>query len=1373
MQTYNNNSIKALTDREHVRLRPSMYIGNSNIQGLNQLIYEICDNSIDEYLEGYGNIINIYIYKDCSVRVQDFGRGVPVGMTKDANGHDINSLTLAFSKLMAGGKYNQKNYSVSSGTFGIGSSVVNFCSSFFNVVVKRDGRVFQQKFERGIPVTDVEIIGQTEYDENNNEITGTEIYYKPDPEIFQQTLQPSNEVRSRLIELAALNSGLTINYINDLTQSNETFYYENGITNYINEIVKDKKLLFDTPIYIKDIEKINDKSIQCEITFIIDDELESSSSIRSFVNNINTYMGGTHLNGLKNAIKNVCNDFGIKKKIIKESLEQKYYLDGFYAVISLKMQNPSFEGQTKIKLNNPEVEIAVENIIKRYFDTHTQKGIQDVLSTIVTHAVNIKAAELAAKKARAEKRSVNKITRQNLPVQLADCVNAGTAKYAEIFLCEGNSASGCHPGGTRIRLLDGRDVPIIELVKEYQEGKKNYVYCCDELGNIHVRPIINAFKTKHVNRLYRITFDNNQYVDFTPEHLIMMRDGTYKEVQYLQLNDSIMPLYMNIEERERPFYKDTYKMPLVMHNSSNKYYPVYQIVAQEYLGKRPKNYNTHHIDFNPQNNNPENLEYLTPKEHSTRHAIEQKYWDDSLIKQKISEKSKENWQRLEYREKMKFVYSADTNSLVKSHRERMQNDPEYKEEVITRFEKYRENNPNWQQDLSQQLNETYDINTERGQELRKKASEKSKEQWDNQDLRKWRAEETRKQLQKQKKDGTFKAIHNKAMQTRMENTKIQAVNVFRRLIEKNIPINVSSYTQERKQYMQETNMTGHNVSIWNKARLIVGFNARKDDVESIVRNFVNNFNHRVTKIEIIECDEDVYDITTPDYHNYALSAGVFAHNSIKAARDAKIMAILPLRGKVLNVEKASFEQFIKSPAIQRIIAAFGTGFGKSFNLENLRYDKVIMACFDGNTRVKLLNGTIKTFKELVELETQNPGQDYWVYSLDNNYHFVPGKMHHPRITQYVNDMVEITLDDNSIIKVTLDHKFMLRDGTYKRAQDLCINESLMPLYTKRNNKTSYNPDCELIYNNSKWEFTHHLVIKSFDISGLLTDKQVHHKDFNYLNNNPTNLEWLDKDQHTGLHLAEYNRSNKHKQRIKDLHAQGIYQHVYFHNSGYNQSEKNKETTRVLNKREDIKILQKQGRIIHSIACLIHMGYTQLTKEMFATKHFMRKQFKKILTFVPSIKFIDSVFDSFDNMIKLAIEYEQNKLTDSILKKFIKVQFSNEIVLFNIRYNNILKVCKYILDQKLEINRSTYERAINDLALDTPNWDDINQYFTSFDELKEASKYYNHKIINIKFVHYDKPIPVYCCTVDNYHNFAIVGDNDNSGIIVHNCDGMKS
>lgn len=1394
MINYDAKSIKALDDISHIRLRPALYIGNLSVT--NHLIYEIIDNSIDEFLAGFGSSINVRIYKDCSVRIRDYGRGIPIGITKDKNNNDINSLTLIVGTLNSGGKYDNNVYQYSAGLHGQGCCCVNALSDFFVVTVYRDGNIYQQKFEKGLPVTDVAVIGQTEE-------TGTEIYYKPDKEIFTYTLKPDNDVRNRLQELAALNSGLVINYVNDLSNMSEIFHYPQGLVDYLQQLVTDKKLLFPQPIHIKN----EDNTV--EIVFLINKELESLSFIKSFCNNINNHEGGTHVTAsIKSLIENF-NNWGIKNKLFKTPIEQKYYLENMFLIINVKMLNPSFEGQTKIKLNSIEIEPIITDTVNNFFKKQSKvEEFKQFALLFLNFVIQIKEADEAAKKARIEKRINNKVTKkQVLPAQLSDCINAGTNKYAELLLTEGQSASGCISSQTGISLADGREVLIVDLVKEFNEGKKNYVFCCDEKGNIHIRPILKAFQTKFAEKLYRITLDNDLYLDCTPEHLIMMRNGTYKSASELCINDSIMPLYRDIVERERTFYDDTYKMPIVKQNSNGIYKPLYKIVAQEYLGPREKGVNTHHVDFDPCNNNPENLVYLSPQEHTQLHATAQKYWEDLTIKEKIGQKSKENWQDPEYRKKLDFVFHAETNPLVIAHRKRMKEDEEYKQEVVARFMKYREENPDWKEHLSEKMNEFYDVNTEKGREHRKKASDKSKEQWDDEELRKWRAEETKKQIQQQRLNGTFDQIQEKAHQTTKANRLKHTVALLKEMIANNIAINRPNYDQQREIYIQANNINVHRVLQWNSMRQVINFNARKDDVEKIIKEYIENFNHKVINIEIIDYNDYVYDLEIEEFHNFAISAGIFIHNSAVSGRiSSEIQAILPLRGKVLNVEKASWEQIINSPSIQRIIQSLGTGFGNNFDIDKLRYKKVIILCLKGDTRVKMLDGTIRTFIELVEMEEQNPNQDYWVYSCKPDGTIVPGKMKHPRITQYVQDTIKVTLDDGGFLEVTIDHQFMLRDGTYCEAQNLKIGDSLMPLYTRTH--TQWSAGREELYNNAKnvWERTHRVVIQNINNIHSGRNWHVHHINENYLDNRPDNLEWRSQSEHAKMHvdnIIQYNQSQEHRDRVKQLHQEGVYKHTYWGNNGYNGSEaqkkmlkelnqredikkkkseiitaynktkQNAESTAKINQREDVKLLQKQGKIVHLLACLIRK-HISFKEQDFVDKTKIEKLKEHVIN-VPTLAKIKEVFNSFDDALQQATEYEKEKLTDDMFKQLTNVGDvkQNRIASnINTKRNSMAKIGKQVLDQGLEFNETNYMKIKADNKSKAPRWENWNQYFETIDELIETSKNYNHKVINIAHIHYDEPIPMYCGTVEDHHNFAVVTsekDNNISGIIVRNCD----
>lgn len=438
---YGTEQIDSLEGLEAVRRRPGMYIGSTSQRGVTHLIWEVLDNSMDENVAGYGDTIHLTVKKDCTVIVEDHGRGIPVGphhKWKNPDGTAMNTLTGILTKLHAGGKFNGKDsgYKVSGGLHGVGAKCTNALSDLFIATVKRDGNIYQQKFSKGKPTTEVEIIGNCD-----KEDTGTIIQYHPDKEIFKQTLEPSDaSTQSRLDEIASLNAKLKIIYKNEIENVDKEFYYENGIIGYTKRLAKDKTLLFEEPFYCKDNYKLNeDKSIIVEVAFIYDDNDKPHETFKTFANNINTYEGGYHLQGFRDVYKKCMNEYIQKNNISKNNIELRYLLDGIYATISVKVPEAQFEGQTKTKLGNEEVKEAVENIFEKSFNNTFSKNSK-VLSLIAERAVKVKDAEEAARKARAAARKANKAARTALPGKLTDCGNKNG--YKEVIICEGDSAGG-------------------------------------------------------------------------------------------------------------------------------------------------------------------------------------------------------------------------------------------------------------------------------------------------------------------------------------------------------------------------------------------------------------------------------------------------------------------------------------------------------------------------------------------------------------------------------------------------------------------------------------------------------------------------------------------------------------------------------------------------------------------------------------------------------------------------------------------------------------------------------------------------------------------------------------------------------------------
>jgi len=426
---YGADSIQALEGLEAVRKRPAMYIGSTGTRGLHHLVYEVVDNSIDEALAGYCDEIDVTIHEDGSVSVRDDGRGIPVDTHQE---YDRPAVEVVMTVLHAGGKFDNKSYQVSGGLHGVGVSVVNALSSELVVEVTRDGGVFRERFERGVPegvdrVRDVE----------PGEGTGTEIRFWPDEEIFETTNFEFSTLESRLRELAFLNSGVEITLIDERDGTSQRFYYEGGIKEFVEYLNETKEPLHDGVVYFED----EDSNIHVEVALQATDELQGS--IHAFANNINTREGGTHLTGFKTALTRIVNDYATSNDLLKDlddTLKGEDIREGLTAVISVKHPDPQFEGQTKTKLGNSEVRGIVESAVHEHLGTYFEEN-PDTAESIIGKAVEAAKARKAAKKAEELTRRKSALESTALPGKLSDCQTRDPDE-AELFVVEGDSAGG-------------------------------------------------------------------------------------------------------------------------------------------------------------------------------------------------------------------------------------------------------------------------------------------------------------------------------------------------------------------------------------------------------------------------------------------------------------------------------------------------------------------------------------------------------------------------------------------------------------------------------------------------------------------------------------------------------------------------------------------------------------------------------------------------------------------------------------------------------------------------------------------------------------------------------------------------------------------
>jgi len=425
--TYDAERIQVLEGLEAVRKRPSMYIGSTDFHGLHHLVYEVVDNSIDEAMAGFCTSINVVMNADGSITVEDDGRGIPIGMHKK---YKQDALELVLTKLHSGGKFDRKTYKVSGGLHGVGLSVVNALSEWLEVRIKRQGKVHFQRYERGVPASPIKV-------EGDSQATGTIVRFKPDAQIFESTEFNYETLTGRMREFAFLNKGLKITILDAKTNESNTYKFDGGIVEYVQFINRSKTCLHEKPIYVN-MEK---DGVAIEIGMQYTDSY--AENIYTFANNINTTEGGTHLVGFRAALTKTINDYAKKNQFLKgngDSLSGEDVREGLTAILSVKLPEPQFEGQTKTKLGNSDIRGIVESAVSEKLYEYMEENPK-VAQACISKAILASQAREAARKARELTRRKGLLDVGNLPGKLSDCSEKDPTK-CELFLVEGDSAGG-------------------------------------------------------------------------------------------------------------------------------------------------------------------------------------------------------------------------------------------------------------------------------------------------------------------------------------------------------------------------------------------------------------------------------------------------------------------------------------------------------------------------------------------------------------------------------------------------------------------------------------------------------------------------------------------------------------------------------------------------------------------------------------------------------------------------------------------------------------------------------------------------------------------------------------------------------------------
>ncbi len=472
-ETYTADNIQVLEGLEAVRKRPAMYIGDVDVRGLHHLVYEVIDNSIDEAMAGYCNEIKVIIHQDNSITVRDNGRGIPVDMHEK---EQRSALEVVMTVLHAGGKFNKDSYKVSGGLHGVGVSCVNALSSHLWVKIYREGKIWYQEYERGKPIEPVKIIGESKS-------VGTETHFKPDPSIFNATVFDAEILANRMRELAFLNKKIRLTLIDERTSndnggpSTQVFYSENGLVDFINYLDENREKLIPEPIYMEG-ERAN-----TPIEIVLQYNTSFAENLHAYVNNINTHEGGTHLAGFRRGLTRTLKTYAEKSGMLKNlkfDISGDDFREGLTAIISVKVAEPQFEGQTKTKLGNSEVMGIVDQVVSEALNNYLEEHPKEA-RTIVNKVILAATARHAARKARELVQRKGVLSGSGLPGKLADCTERDPA-MAELFLVEGDSA-----GGTAKQGRDRRFQAILPLrgkILNVEKAMQHKIFDSEEIKNI-------------------------------------------------------------------------------------------------------------------------------------------------------------------------------------------------------------------------------------------------------------------------------------------------------------------------------------------------------------------------------------------------------------------------------------------------------------------------------------------------------------------------------------------------------------------------------------------------------------------------------------------------------------------------------------------------------------------------------------------------------------------------------------------------------------------------------------------------------------------------------------------------------------------------
>ncbi|KAB8144885.1 DNA topoisomerase (ATP-hydrolyzing) subunit B [Chloroflexia bacterium SDU3-3] len=925
--SYDESQIQVLEGMEAVRKRPGMYIGPTDINGLHTMVREVVDNSVDEVMAGRATTVEVVIHQDGSVSVSDDGLGIPTGIHPKMG---VSTLQVVMTILHAGGKFDNAGYKVSSGLHGVGVSAVNALSEYMRVDVHngRDGKHYFQEYHAGAPKDKVKCVGPTDR-------RGTVTTFLPDTTIIQTLDYNFKTLAQRFREMSYLNKGLRFRFVDERDGHEVNFYFEGGIRSYVRHLNKEKSVLHKVPFYAERV--ADDVSVEVSLQYT---EAFDTDAVYSFANGINNTDGGSHVSGFRTALTRVINTYARSKNLLKENeanLTGDDVREGLTAVISVKLKDPQFSSQTKEKLVSPVASGAVASVFGDAFMTWLEENPQDG-KRIIEKCVSAARTRMAVQKVRETSRK-SAMEGFSLPGKLADCSDNNPAR-CELYIVEGDSAGGCFSGDTRIALADGRELSFVEIIEEQRAGKKHFCYTIRKDGTVGIGQITNPRVTKRNTEVVRVTLDSGETIVCTPDHRFMLRDGSYKQAAQLASDDSLMPLYRKLSDRSEPGITiDGYEMTwdprsdswLFTHKLAdwyNRWTNAYAVEDGDHC---------HHIDFDKRNNNPTNIRRMPSDLHL---ALHREHVSMTLHRPDVVQKNREIHQSDAFRFQMsERMQQPETRAILSAQAKEQWSNEDYKRFMTERWREFYAGNEDYRNLNNDQLyraqqeywaqDEHRSAQAERTRsyfaanpQAREDRAALADVQWQDADLRAWRSDKTKEQ---------WTPEFRTQRKATLEQTYYRKTLAALKGCEQEGALNLDTYQDHRKQ-------TGD--------RSLLRFDSFCERYfggdEAQAREAVANYNHRVVSVERLEERIDVYDIEVPHTHNFALASGVFVHNSAKQGRDRRFQAILPLRGKILNVEKSRLDRMLSNNEVKALITAIGASLGEQFDPAKLRYHRIVL-----------------------------------------------------------------------------------------------------------------------------------------------------------------------------------------------------------------------------------------------------------------------------------------------------------------------------------------------------------------------------------------------------------------------------------------------